>query len=401
MKIGFDASRAFIAEATGTENYSKNLLLSLAMIDHKNQYRVYLRNRDQAKVEGLKLPANFEFVNIRPGRLWTQFGLALETWKNPIDVLFVPAHTLPVFKNPKVRGIVTIHDLGVEYLPQYHQFPQRYYIDLASKFAASTARVIIAVSAATKDDLVHRYRIEPNKVFVVHEGVDTGFFRRIAGAKTEKVRAKYKIGKNYVLFVGTVQPRKNLEMLIRSFAKLVDSSEFIVHRKTKTTGYEPSTTNHQPRTNNLQLVIAGKLGWDYQEILDLPKRLGIGNRVKFLGYVDRDDLPALYSGAAVFAFPSLFEGFGLPILEALSCGCRVIASDIAVHREIENILEIDKAMVLVKVKSVDEWTRFLYQSVTLGNNKADFEKISVDLASKFSWLATAKQTLKVFETVLG
>lgn len=380
MKIGFDASRAFVSEATGTENYSKNLLLNLAKIDKKNQYIVYLREGSQLTVHGSQWPENFQFKVISWPYLWTQAGLAYETWKNPTDILFVPAHTLPLLKNPKVKGIVTIHDLGVEYLPQYHKFPQKYYIDLASKFAASTARAIIAVSAATKADLVHRYRVESNKVFVVHEGVDTGFFRRVPASNIKKVSDKYKIGKNYILFVGTVQPRKNLEMLIRAFDKLVHS---------------------EPSTKNLQLAIVGKFGWDYQEILDLPKKLGITGRVKFLGYVDSRDLPTLYSGAAVFAFPSLFEGFGLPILEALSCGSRVVASDIAVHREIKGILKIDKAMVLAKANNLDQWARFLYQSITMSNKIGEYEDTQAQLALKLSWLATAKSTLAVFEDTLG
>ncbi len=189
------------------------------------------------------------------------------------------------------------------------------------------------------------------------------------------------------------------------------------------------TVNREPLAQNLSLVIAGKLGWDYQPILDLPKKLGIGDRVKFLGYVDREDLPALYSGATVFAFPSLFEGFGLPILEALACECHVIASDIAVHKEIREMVvrdqrpvskknqqetgkesfanakwtleTIPEAMVLAKVDDVDEWAGFLYQSITLSNKKPDFRAIRARLTSKFSWLDTAKSTLKVFGKVLG
>src|SRR3989344_7142103 len=177
MLIGFDASRAFVSEHTGTENYSLNLLRALAKIDRKNKYRVYVRGtfygygnearyvkRNTSNESGIvtdkhytkNWPSNFEFVKIGPHRFWTQIGLAWETWKNPVDLLFVPAHTLPLLRNPKMKTAVTIHDLGVEYLPNYHQFPQKYYLDLASKYAASHADALIAVSKATKRDLVTR-----------------------------------------------------------------------------------------------------------------------------------------------------------------------------------------------------------------------------------------------------
>lgn len=431
MLIGFDASRAFVPESTGTENYSLNLLKALAKVDRKNRYRVYLRHGASFMVNGssgkvvnkipmnderlsinYNWPSNFEFVPIHPNRLWTQFGLALETWRNPVDVLFVPAHTLPLLRRRSfiangslgkfplsrltindqrsTKYIVTIHDLGVEYLPNFHKFPQRYYLDLASKYAARHAGAIIAVSAATKRDLEVRYGISGEKVRVVGEGVDTGFFKPSSKSKVQSVKSKYKIKGDYVLFVGTVQPRKNLQMLIRAFSLLVG----------RTTNYKLPTIN---------LVIAGKLGWDWQEIVALPKKLKIANKVKFLKYVDRADLPALYSGAKVFVFPSLFEGFGLPILEALACGTPVIASDIPPHREIYKELSkvksrrskvtISEAMTLAKVNREGELAQFLYQYISQQVNRLSFTSIRQELASNFSWEKAALSTLKVLEDV--
>lgn len=439
MKIGFDASRAFIDQATGTENYSLNLLRALAAIDRKNLYRVYVRplgywvgrslgkKSQQPNYLKTQLPPNFEIVKIGPSRLWTQIGLALETWRRPVDVLFVPAHTLPVLRNPQVKTVVTIHDLGVEFLPGYHQFPQRYYLDLASKYAAGAADALIAVSRATKRDLVTRYKVGSKKIFVVPEGVDAAFFRPSsqpkAGSplakklKVQSVKSKYKIDGDYILYVGTVQPRKNLEMLIKAFSQVVWLSGNQAVRKDK----NPSGLNTRI-PDNLNLVIAGKPGWDYQKILDLPKKLGIESMVKFLGYVDRQDLPSLYTSAAVFAHPSLFEGFGLPILEALACSCPVVASDIAAHREIyrkiighrfqvigkfSKLETIPEAMILVKPNEPDKWTSVLYQYISLYNNRLSFTSKKRNLrlfrqalASTYSWEEAAKQTLRVFQEVL-
>lgn len=426
MLIGFDASRAFVDEATGTENYSLNLLKSLAKIDRENRYRVYLRESAQGIVKSvqseedlslytnhLSLPNNFEFKIIRPSRLWTQVGLALETWKNPVDLLFVPAHTLPILRNPKIKTVVTIHDLGVEYLPGHHQFPQRYYLDFASRYAATHADGIIAVSAATGADLVKRYGVLGKKISVVHEGVDRGFFKPQSKVKVENVKSKYKIESPYVLFVGTIQPRKNLQMLIKAFSLLVGSGEWVVGSKDK------KTTNYQLSTINL--IIAGKLGWDYQPILDAPKKYGVEDKVKFIGRVPDEDLPALYTGASVFAFPSLFEGFGLPILEAMACGCPVIASDIAPHREImvgdsdfaskkllttnyqlqtSDSARIAEANILAKVDDPDQWAQFLYQSITKNDLRSALVSYGNSRLDSFSWDKAAKDALGVFERVL-
>ncbi len=481
MLIGFDASRAFVNEATGTENYSLNLLRALAKIDRKNRYRVYVRSvgswdgrtvgkKSRSNYPTIQLsnyPDNFEFVKVSPNRLWTQIGLALETWRNPVDVLFIPAHTLPVLRKRKillggkgkeagvVRGlgerlkapnpktlnktgfltykpltkyVVTIHDLGVEYLPGYHSFPGRYYLDLASRYAAREAEAIIAVSKATKKDLVSRYKVASKKIHVVSEGVDLRFFRPKGQKEIQKVKSRYKISGNYVLAVGTVQPRKNLEMLIKAFKQVSGMvGRWDGGRKARPTilqSYNPT---------DLKLVIAGKLGWDYQKILDLPKKLGIEKNVRFLGYVKDADLPSLYSGAVVFASPSLFEGFDLPILEALACGCYVVASDIGAHREIFakisrnfkftfrletrskraisnlKLTAFEKAaepMILAKPKDTRQWTHFLYQYISLYNNRlilaSKEERVDVIkkvLASQFSWQKAARETLKVLEEI--
>ena len=433
--IGFDASRAFVNEATGTENYSLNLLRALAKIDKKNRYRVYLRSqsgKSKWKVKNSlytpdfdsRLLPNFEFKVIRPYRFWTQVGLALETWRNPVDLLFVPAHTLPILRRralwvpsvPRVskaklqedrahgtrdtlgvrdtRYVVTIHDLGVEYLPGYHQFPQRYYLDLASRYAARHADALIAVSRSTKADLIKRYAIATKKIFVIPEGVDTSFFRPRSKKEIKISNLKFKIKEPYILFVGTVQPRKNLEMLIKAFSLLVGS-------RNKTTNYALQTTN---------LVIAGKLGWDYQEIQAAPNKFGVEDKVKFLGYVNWQDLPTLYSGAAVLAAPSLFEGFDLPILEALACGCTVIASDIPPHREIFGKIsrnfkfqaseKLSMPIVLAKPKDVTGWSQILHQYISQYEKSKTFVTELRQSVKNFSWEQTAKSTLAVFGAVL-
>jgi len=337
MIIGFDGSRAFIDNKTGTENYSYQLLKALIKIDKKNRYIIYTR-------ETIPWPY-----------LWTQAGLAIQTFKDPLNVLFVPAHTLPLIRKPGLKTVVTVHDLGSEYLPSMHQLKQRLYLSLMQKYQLKTATKIIAVSKATKVDLI-KLGIEDKKIKIVHEGYDKELFKNDTESNSKK---------DYYLFVGTVQPRKNLERIIRAFAKIADT----------------------------KLMVVGSKGWLADEIYRLPKKLGMEDRIKFLGYVPDKDLPALYSGAIALVFPSLFEGFGLPILEAQACGCPVITSNVSSMPEVAgrgtilvdpySVMEIVNAMIRVQA------TGFRQQLIKKG-----FENVK-----RFSWEKCARETLEMLENL--
>lgn len=165
MVIGFDASRAFVEERTGTENYSYQLLKALLKIDRKNFYKIYVRSLPQDE----QLPKNATFTVISWPRLWTQGGLALDCLKNPPDVLFIPAHTMPVIRRSNLKTVVTIHDLGAEYLPEYHQFPQKHYLNWSTVYAVKHATRIIAVSESTKRDLLTKLHCDGKKINVIYE----------------------------------------------------------------------------------------------------------------------------------------------------------------------------------------------------------------------------------------
>ncbi|MEM3063226.1 MAG: glycosyltransferase, partial [Nitrososphaerota archaeon] len=167
MVIGFDASRAFDAAPTGTENYSYYLLKSLVEVDLVNKYRIYLRSKlSQVGSKLGELPANFELVEIKQRRLWTQVGLAWECFTNPPDLLFIPAHTLPVFRKSSLKTVVTIHDIGAEFLPQYHTYPSKIYLNMSTTYAVRNADRIIAVSKSTRKDLIEKVGANPAKVEV-------------------------------------------------------------------------------------------------------------------------------------------------------------------------------------------------------------------------------------------
>lgn len=397
MIIGFDGSRAFLKKRTGTENYSYQLLKALAKIDHTNQYIIYTRPLIVNMImELMKLPRNFQVVEIKWSRFWTQGGLALQTFKDNLDVLFVPAHTLPIIRRAGLKTVVTVHDLGSEYLPSMHQLKQRAYLSLIQKYQLKTATKIIAVSKATKEDLVKRIGLEPGKIEVVYEGYDEEKFKnQKSNIKNDALISSLM---PFFLFVGTIQPRKNLERVIKAFHMYLSRGPASsVSRRTSSVVSLPAVMRQDPSSlsplERPNLVIAGSKGWLSDEIYKLPKKLRIEKRVKFLGYVPDKNLPVLYSNAQALVFPSLFEGFGLPILEAQACGCPVITSNISSMPEVAgkgailvnpyNVREIANAMIRVKGK-VER------RKLT----KAGFENIK-----RFSWEKCARETLKVLESI--
>jgi len=217
--------------------------------------------------------------------------------RRPPDALFVPAHVLPPV-HPRA-SVVTVHDLGYLCFPETHLPPQRLYLDLSTRWNAHAATHILADSAATKADLVTHYGVSPEKITVAYPGYDESLAPVRDPAAIEAAKMRYAITGDYFLYLGTLQPRKNLTRLVDAFVSL-----------------ETSVT----------LVIAGKEGWLYDNLFAQVRRMRSAGRVLFPGYVADEDKPALLSGALAFVFPSLYEGFGLPVLEAQACGCPVITS---------------------------------------------------------------------------
>ncbi len=229
MIIGFDGSRAFIKSRTGTEEYSYQLLKSLAKIDKKNIYKIFVG--DDFVKEG-NWPDNFHFIRtpslqaplikISLPRLWTQVGLSSKSFFEDLDILFVPSHTLPIIRKPGLKTVVTVHDLGSEYLPKSHQVKQRLYLGLMQRHQLKGATKLIAVSKATREDLVKKIGINPKKISVVYEGYDEELFKPAKSDHVRDVLRSYGIEKDrYFLFVGTIQPRKNLTRLIEAFYRVI------------------------------------------------------------------------------------------------------------------------------------------------------------------------------------
>lgn len=371
ITIGFDGSRSFVDKKTGTENYSFELLKNLAKIDRTNEYKIYLR--PGCKVDIKEWPENFHFIMIPYKRLWTQIGLALKTFTDDIDLLFSPAHTVPLIRRPGLKTIMTVHDLGAEYLPGTHQLKQRIYLKAITKFQMKGCTRLVAVSQATAQDLFKKVGVRKENVRVIYEGLNASVSTtQIDIFKTIKERLD--IDKNkYFFYVGTIQPRKNLGRLIEAFDMLLKMDT---------------------RSKDIKLVISGTKGWLADDIYLLPKKLGIEKQVIFTGRVSDEEMVSLYKHAYALTYPSLFEGFGLPILEAMSLDCPVLTSNSSSMPEVGG-----KAAVYVDPLSVKDIYEGLQKMLDPEVRKRAIEEGKRQY-KKFTWEKCAKETLQLFEEVV-
>ncbi len=300
MLIGIDASRAVASHPTGTERYSQRLIAALLAEDTPHRFRLYFRTAPPA---GHFQERGAEHTVIPFPRLWTHIRLSWEIARHPPEALFVPAHVLPLVHPP--LSLVTVHDLGYCYFPRAHPRLQRLYLDLSTRWNARAAAHILADSQATRSDLIRWYGTPPEKITVAYPGLDLTPPPVQPTAHLEAVKARYGIPGDYLLYLGTLQPRKNLARVIAAFAEL---------------------RRRMPDTRAITLVLAGQRGWLYHGLFAQVERLGLTDHVRFTGYIPDADKAPLLSGALAFVFPSLYEGFGLPVLEAQACGCPVITS---------------------------------------------------------------------------
>lgn len=303
--IGVDGSRLGTLKPTGTENYASEITRHMLALDLPVRWLLYL-NAPPGSDTDRHLSHLTETRPIPASRLWTHARLSAEMVRHPPDVLFVPSHVVPLF-HP--ASVVTIHDLGYLRYPEAHLPSQRRMLDLTTRWSARVAQHIIVPSRATKDDLVRAYGADERTITVVHHGVSDRF-GSVPPAAVQQLRTRLALMDRYVLTVGTVQPRKNLETLARAVALLSNLGTACT------------------------LVIAGKQGWLADQVLTRIEGFALGDRLRLLDYVEDDDLPALYAGASCYVQPSLFEGFGLPVVEAMASGIPVLVSNASCLPEI-------------------------------------------------------------------
>jgi glycosyltransferase involved in cell wall biosynthesis len=296
-----------------------------------------------------------------------------ELRRRPVHVLFVPAHTLPVFMPRSIKSVVTIHDLGYEYLPQYHKFPDRLWLNKSTEYAVRHADRLIAVSEATKEDLIAKLSAPADKIYVVHEGFGLSL-RSSTGSSLERYALeKYHLMNPYILFIGSIQPRKNLVRAIEAFSKVITAPEIV------------------SKYSRLEFVLIGKKGWLYDDIIAAPQNLGIEERVRFLGHVPDDEAVAILTKALCFVYPSLFEGFGIPIIEAQASGVPVVTSNKKPFTEVGG-----DSCVYVDPESVNEIVSGIKKVLLDDYVVKTLRKKGVENSKRFSWRKAAEETLALF-----
>ena len=397
MLIGIDGNEANQFKRVGVGKYGYQLLRQL----HKEQktknkkeiaFTVYLK-KPQLK----DLPPEtdwWKYKIVGPKFLWTQIGLpfALLQVKPVMDVFFTPTHYAPRF-SPSSR-VISIMDLSFIHFPKMFRKRDLWKLNNWTAYSVKKAKRILAISKSTRDDIIKHYRVEPEKVVVTYPGMD----KKLATLKvlknmenTEKIKKKYGIEGDCVLYVGTLQPRKNLVRLIEAFGKIKKQRTDNKKQKTENREQGRESRNGKGEMRNLKLVIVGKKGWMYEEIFEKVKTLGLEKEVIFTGYVADEELPALYKGAECFVLVSLYEGFGFPVLEALSFGVPVVVSNVSSLPEIAG-----NAGVLVDPYDVKDIAQGITKVLRYSNTERQsmIEK-GLKQAKKFSWEKCARETLKV------
>ncbi|MER2600151.1 MAG: glycosyltransferase family 1 protein [Caldilineales bacterium] len=364
MLIGIDASRAIATQRTGTETYSWHIIRHLLQ-QSGPRFRLYsphslpvgLLADSRAAVETRTIPWP---------RLWTHVRLSAEMLHRPPDVLFVPAHVLPLL--PPQHSVVTIHDLGYHYFPETHTPAARRYLELSTRWSAQRATALLADSHATKADLLRFTRARPEHVHVVYLGRDETLTPVQDEQQIAAVRQRLALPSRYILYVGTLHPRKNLVRLVEAFAP--------VHA----------------RHPDVHLVLAGKRGWLDEPISHCVQALGLTAAVHFPGFVAQADLPALFSGATCFAFPSLHEGFGFPVLEAQACGAPVLTANTSSLPEVAG----DAALLVdpLDQHAISAGLLHLLQDESL---RARLRLAGFSNIHRFSWQQCAAETLAVLQ----
>lgn len=357
----------------GNESYITNLIEALAEIDTINRYTLYVTKREAVE----RFDNRWPHVKVR--RTWPHtplvripLTLVAELHRRPVDLLHVQ-YTAPPFAPCPV--VATIHDLSFEHLPHTFKRRSRMQLRLTVRWTARIATHVIASSEYSRRDLIETYRLQPEKVSTTPLAAPAYFAPVKDESEIKRVRSVYGLEGDYILAVGSIQPRKNLIRLIAAYADL---------------------RRARPQAKLPRLVLVGKRAWLYAETLRSIAEQGIANDVIFTGYVPEGDLPALYTDALCFVYPSYFEGFGLPPLEAMQCGAPVITGDRTSLPEV-----VGDAGLMVDPFDEQALASAIARMIDDGGLRAEFRRRGLERARLFNWHETARRTLQVYERAVN
>ncbi len=372
MRIVIDI-QSVIGQKTGVGKYTEGLVKGLSRLPASHQFSLFYFNF-RSRFKGMELSAK-KFTNKEvklPGRLFSFFwkkggAFKFDRLSGEADLFHFPNFISRPVKSGKT--VVTVHDLAFRRFPRYIEKKNLAFLNDNLPRTLAKADKIIAVSRFTKDELLKFFPVPERKIKVIHEGIDESFRRINDWVQLDEVREKYKLPKKFLLWVGTLEPRKNISGLLEAFA---------VFKGRSNTDYK--------------LVLVGKKGWNYQGFFEKMKNLSLADDVFLTEYVADKDLPFIYNLAEVFIFPSFYEGFGLPPLEAMACGLPVITTPAL--REV-----VEEAALMVSPQDVPGMARGMAEVLENTELKADLIQKGFEQAGKFSWEKAASETLSLYESV--
>lgn len=368
MTIGIDASRAFVKTKTGIEEYAYRVIKHLRDCLGDQQVILYLDPRvNKLEYIDFDLPENWKTKFLRAPVFWTQARLSLEMLFHPVDILFIPAHTVPLI-HPK-NTIVTIHGLEYEFCPKAYSLFERLYMRWSIRKSCQWAKRIIAVSENTKKDLMKLYKVPEGKIEVIYEGIGNDNFKfQISNFESNPndIISNYR---SYFLFVGRLEERKNIIGIVEAFE--------ILKRKYKI---------------SQKLILIGKFGFGGEKIKNKIDSSEYKSDIILTGYVSDEDKFYLMANADVFLFPTFYEGFGLPILEAQSVGMPVVTSNVSSMPEVAG-----NSAVLVDPKNTNEIAEAVYKLISNESYKNDIIEKGYNNIKRFSWEKCAREISNIIQ----
>jgi len=375
MRICIDVSAA-VHERAGLGRYTSELVAALLALDHNADYVMFYNNPASATIPPplTSLPRLTTSLAIKPWRMAVLLshmaGRSQDSLFPGIDLFHATDHLLP--RLYCVKSVFTLHDLVFQVYPETHKSLNRWFLRLMIPRFLRAADAIIAISQWTKSDAVRLYGIPEEKITVIYEGVHPRF-HRLHQTEIAAARQKYRLPQHAILYVGTIEPRKNLITLLDAYVQML---------------------RQHAVADDTKLVIVGRKGWLYEPFFRRLHELGLEGQVIFPGFVADKDLPAIYAAADVFVFPSLYEGFGLPVLEAMACGAPVVCSNSSSLPEVAG----DAALQFAPT-DVASLAAALQRILSDGELRRRLVAAGVQRAQHFTWEETARQTLQVYRQV--
>ena len=363
MRIGIDATPVFLRKG-GIGYYTQNLLEALIQVDSQNEYLLFNTTTKQSD-QPLPMFARPNVKIIQTSKHWQKW----RSRREGVDLYHGTNFRLR--GSGKIGNVVTVHDLAFKRFPRFlkKQWGQSLSF-IKTKRDIHRADRVIAVSGHTAEDIVEFFKVDPQKIRVIYHGIDAAFYHGVSAEAVTGVRRKFHIQTpSYFLSIGTLEPRKNLPTLIRAFQSLPNlQSEF-------------------------SLVLAGGFGWKCDEVVELSR--GLGNRVILTGYITQEELITLCGGASLFIYPSLYEGFGIPLLEAMATGIPIVASKTSSIPEV-----VGDAAIFFEPSSAEDLAAAISRMIGDSSLQASFRMKGKERARMFSWDRAARETLSCYQEVL-